>query len=54
MVLRMPQVIEQEIPSLDRVPGNGTGRCQIVLGEFRQNGLRALAHVLEVLKQRGL
>ena len=54
MVLRMPQVIEQEFPSRDRVPWNRTGRCQILLREFGQYGLRALAHLLEVLQQRGL
>ena len=53
MVLRMPQVIEQEFPSLDRVPWNRAGRGQIVLRQFGQYGLRALAHLLEVFKQRG-
>ena len=50
----MAQVIEQEFPSRDRVPWYRAGRCQIILREFGQDGLRALADLLEVLKQRGL
>ena len=54
MMLRMPEAVEQELPSLDRVPWHWAGRRQIVLGEIRQNGLGALAHLVEVLEQRGL